>query len=93
MHDERAAPYVKLVPEVDRFKSFHLIEPGGTAYSTGPAVIATLKALERTSPVGRLLAALRLEWFVSALYWVTARSRGFLGRLVRDEDGPTRFRG
>lgn len=91
MYDDRAAPYVQLVPEADRFKSFHLVKPGADTYSTGPAVIATLKSLDRTQSVGRSLEALRLTWFVSAFYWVTAHSRGFLGRFVRDDEGPTRF--
>lgn len=91
MHDERAAPYVDLVPEQDRFKSFHLVEPSGAAHSTGAASIVTLGIASRTSYLGRGLASLRLTWLMNGLYWMIAKSRGLLGRFVRDAPGPIRF--
>ena len=91
MHDERAAPFIAFVPEHERFKSFHVVEPSGAAHSTGAASIATLTLLARTSYLGRLLAALRLTPVMNVVYWAIARSRGFLGRFVRDEPGPERW--
>lgn len=91
MHDERAAPFIELVPEHERFKSFHVIEPSGAAHSTGAASIATLSLLARTSYLGSALAALRLTRVMNVIYWAIARSRGFLGRFVRDAPGPDRW--
>jgi hypothetical protein len=91
MHDERAAPYVELVPEHERFKSFHVIEPRGAVHSKGAASIATLALASRTSYVGRALSALRLTWLMNGLYWALSNSRRWLGRFVTDAPGPIRW--
>lgn len=91
MLDEKAAMFVALVPDRERFKSFHIIEPEGATYSRGVAVIATLSALRYTRWIGRLAAILRLGLVMDVLYAIVARSRGFLGRFVRDAPGPVRW--
>lgn len=91
MLDERAESSVALVPDDERFKSFHVIEPDGTTYSRGAAVIVTLSALSYTRWVGRLAAVLRLRSVMDILYELVARSRGFLGRYVHDAPGPVRW--
>lgn len=91
MHDERAAPFTDLVPEARRFKSFHVIEPDGTAHSTGSAVIAMLSLLERTRRLGTALAALQMRRLVDVVYWMVSTNRAFLGRFVRDAPGPVRL--
>lgn len=91
MLDERAAPFVALVPDRERFKSFHIIEPEGATYSRGPATIVTLVALRYTRWIGRLATVLRMAPVFGFLYALVAQSRGFLGRFVRDAPGPVRW--
>lgn len=91
MHDERAEPHVMWVPRSQRFKSFHLIEPTGAAYSRGPAVIATLCLLHSTSWLGGALRALRATKVMDVAYALVAWNRGRLGKLVRDAPGPIRW--
>ena len=91
MHDERAEPYVSLVPDSDRFKSFHVIEPAGRTSSRGSGVISALSIVRSTALLGRALRVLRASWFMDLLYAGVARSRGFLGRFVRDVPGPIRW--
>lgn len=91
MHDDLAEPFVQLVPEAERFKSFHVIEPDGTAHSRGAAVIAMLFALRVTSLLGRVLKLLHLSILMDLIYLGVAGSRTFLGRFVRDAPGPIRW--
>src|SRR5687768_16202898 len=91
MHDERAAELVTLVPEVDRFQSFHIIQPDGATYSRGGAVLLTLTTLRWTSAIGRVLGWLRARWALDMVYRVVASNRGRLARWVRDAPGPDRW--
>lgn len=91
MLDERAEPFARLVPEADRFKSFHIIEPSGRTYSRGAAVIMMLSTLPATRWVGTLARVLHLGWLMNLGYAAVARSRGFLGRAVKDAPGPVRW--
>lgn len=87
MRSGEAAPFVALVPESDRFKSFHLVDPVRGGLSRGAAVTG----------VGRRLAPAPLRWIFSlpgvtaaagALYWLLVRAKPAIGRLVADRDGP-----
>ena len=87
MHDAEAADFVVRVPENDRFKSFHVIDPDSGGLSRGAAVVA----------VGRLLAprALRAVFRIPGLtaaagvfYWVLVKAKPLLGRMVPDRAGP-----
>jgi predicted DCC family thiol-disulfide oxidoreductase YuxK len=91
MRDERAEPFARLVPEAQRFKSFHIIEPSGETCSKGAGVITLLSILRYTTKLGRLAAVLRLRPVMDIMYAAVARSRGFLGRFVRDAPGPVRW--
>lgn len=91
MHDERAAPSMSLVPERDRFTSFHIVMPDGRAHSRGAAVIATLTMTSRTRYLGHILTVLRLTKLVDGLYLVVSTYRAFLGRFVKDAPGPERW--
>ena len=91
MFDDRAAPFVGLVPEADRFKSFHVIHPDGRTYSRGAGLVVTLSTLTYTRWIGRFAATLRLTPVLAFFYALVARSRGFLGRFVRDAPGPVRW--
>ena len=91
MRDERAEPYVLLVPDSVRFKSFHVIESDDRTSSRGAGVITVLSILRSTSVLGRALRALYATWLMDLLYAGVARSRGFLGRFVRDAPGPVRW--
>lgn len=86
MHDPAAEPFSALVPERERFKSFHLVDPKKGGLSRGAAAIE----------VGRNLFP-KLLWFwnlpglkalTDVLYWVIVRIKRQAGRLVRDTDGP-----
>lgn len=91
MKDPRAAEHVALVPEEQRFKSFHLITPDGRGLSTGAAAVVTLASVRRTRRLGRALAALRLTGLVGAFYRLLVLSKPFLGRFVADTLGPERY--
>jgi predicted DCC family thiol-disulfide oxidoreductase YuxK len=91
MYDPRAEPHVSLVPEGERFKSFHVIAPDGRTYSRGAAAIEALASMSSTRVLGRLLRSLHLTPLMDVLYWVVARTRGFTGRYVRDAPGPIRW--
>lgn len=93
MLDERVARYVSLVPERDRYKSFHLIETDGSSHSRGAAVVASLTTLSRTRYLGRALSALHATRLIDVLYWAVAKNRERFGRVVRDAPGPVRFSG
>lgn len=86
MHDASAEPFALAVPEKDRFKSFHIVDPAKGGLSKGAACIE----------VGRVLFP-RLYWFWSipgltpltnALYWVLVKAKPLTSRLVTDADGP-----
>ncbi len=91
MRDERAAPAVEAVPEDVRFKTFHLIDSDGTGYAGGAAVIRTLASVRRTSWLARLLAIKPFPLAVNAFYALLSKSRGTLGKLVKDAPGPERW--
>lgn len=86
MRDPEAEPFVARVPEHERFKSFHIVDPVKGGLSKGAACVE----------VGRWLFP-RLRWFwalpgltalTSALYWVLVKMKPLTGRLVADADGP-----
>lgn len=91
MRDERAEPYVALVPETERFQSFHVIEPGGHAHSYGDAVVAVARTLRFTSWLGWLLGILHMQKLIGFVYAFVSRGRGSMGKLVRDAPGPIRW--
>ncbi len=86
MRDPEAAPFVARVPEAERFKSFHLVDPVKGGLSKGRTCVE----------VGRqLVPRLRWFWAIPALalvagpfYWLVSRARPFLGRFVSDAPGP-----
>lgn len=67
------------VPEQLRLASAHLVTPGGTVISGGPAA----ETLARLLPAGRVPAALfgRFPEQTDQLYRWVARHRGTIGRL------------
>lgn len=86
MHDDAAEPFAVVVPDNDRFKSFHVVDPLKGGLSRGAACIE----------VGRVLFP-GWTWFWSlpgltaltnALYWVLVKAKPVTGRLVADADGP-----
>jgi len=86
MRDAAAEPFALVVPETDRFKSFHIVDPLKGGLSKGAACVE----------VGRVLFP-GLSWFWSipgltvvtnALYWVLAQAKPYIGRFVADADGP-----
>ena len=93
--DARSDPavevFARLVPEAERFKSFHIIQAEGKTYSRGAAVIATLSRYRYTAWIERLARFVPLTPVMDFLYTVVARSRGLLGRFVRDAPGPVRW--
>lgn len=91
MHDERAARAVEAVPEEVRFTTFHVIGRDGTGYWGGAAVRATLASMRGLSWLGRLLALPPLRILVDLFYAGLVRSKGVLGRFVRDAPGPERW--
>lgn len=91
MRDERAAAAVEGVPQAVRFKTFHFIDPDGTGHSGGTAVIRTLASVKSTSWLGRLLGIKPFPVAVNVFYALLARSRGVVGKLVKDAPGPERW--
>ena len=91
MRDERAAEALEAVPEDVRFTTFHLVDTEGRGFSGGAAVRATLSSLRGLSWLGRLLALLPLRLLVDAFYSALVRSKGVLGRFVKDAPGPERW--
>ena len=86
MRDPAAELFVARVPEHERFKSFHVVDPVRGALSKGAACVE----------VGhRLFPKLRWLWAVpglttlaNGLYWVLVKAKPLSGRLVADADGP-----
>jgi predicted DCC family thiol-disulfide oxidoreductase YuxK len=91
MRDERAARAVEAVPEAVRFTTFHLVDRAGRGFSGGDAVIETLSSIRATSGLGRVLGRRPLRGLVDLLYTGLAKSKGFLGRFVKDAAGPVRW--
>lgn len=91
MRDERAARALEAVPEDVRFTTFHLVDPDGNGFSGGAAVVATLRSIRSTSSLGRLLGHRPLRMLVDAFYAFLVRSKGVLGRFVKDAPGPVRW--
>jgi hypothetical protein len=91
MRDERAAAAVLAVPEDVRFTTFHLIGTDGRGYSGGAAVIQTLTAVRATSWLGRLLARGPFPFAVKWFYALLVKSKGVIGKAVRDAPGPERW--
>jgi hypothetical protein len=86
MHDPAAEPFAARVPEHERFKSFHIVDPMRGGLSKGAACVE----------VGRRLVP-KLRWFwglpgltalTNALYWALVQVKPLTGRLVADADGP-----
>ena len=91
MRDARAAAAVEAVPEDVRFTTFHLIDRDGNGFSGGAAVCETFASMRGISWLGRLLARRPLRFAVDALYAGLVRSKGLLGRFVKDAPGPERW--
>lgn len=62
-------------------RAVHLVLPEGRTLAAGRAVLGVLALLgwERTA---RLLSRRPFVWMIEAGYWVVARNRGRLGRLL-----------
>lgn len=91
MRDERAARAVESVPPDIRFTTFHVIDPSGEGFSGGAAVVRTLSSIRATSWIGRFLARKPLRLLVDAFYAALVRSKGALGKMVKDAPGPIRW--
>lgn len=92
MRDERAATAVEsAIPADVRFTTFHVIRPDGEGFSGGAAVVETLSAIAWTSGLGRVLGSRPLRPLVDVFYRALVKSKGFLGRFVRDAPGPERW--
>jgi hypothetical protein len=86
MHDPAAEPFSALVPEHERFKSFHLVDPLKGGLSRGAACIEVGRNL-----FPKLLWFWNLPWLktlADAFYWVVFRIKPLAGRFARDIDGP-----
>ena len=81
LQDADAERLLAAIPERERSESWHLIEPDGRVYSAGAAVAPLLRLL----PGGRPLAAIAAAFprLTSRAYFLIARNRSTLGRLVR----------
>ena len=75
-----AAELLPGMSEEERMRSFHLVEPGGAVHSAG----AGLSAMFDELPGGKGLAAAsrRFDRATSRAYWLVARNRTKLGKLV-----------
>jgi hypothetical protein len=91
MRDERAAHAVAAVPESIRFKTFHLIGSDGRGFSGGDAVIQTLASVKATSWLGKILSKRPFPALVGAFYALLVKTKGVVGRAVRDAPGPERW--
>lgn len=91
MRDERAARAVESIPEDVRFTTFHLIDRDGTGFWGGAAVCRTFASMRGLSWLGRLLARWPLRLVVDAAYAGLVKSKGVLGRFVKDAPGPERW--
>lgn len=70
--------------------AIHVVTPGGEALRAGRACLGVLRVLgwRRTAAV---LSVRPLVWAVELGYWIVARNRGRIGRLLhrrRREDAP-----
>jgi predicted DCC family thiol-disulfide oxidoreductase YuxK len=85
LQDADAARLLAAIPERERFESWHLIASNGHVYSAGDAVAPLLRLL----PGGRPLAALASACprLTSRAYFLIARNRSTLGRVVRARRG------
>jgi predicted DCC family thiol-disulfide oxidoreductase YuxK len=88
--DPEAEPLLAVLPEDERFETWHLAAPDGSLAGHGAGVVELLGALRLTRPLGRLLGLVPNRALDRA-YGVVARQRGRLGRLVPDRPGPRRF--
>lgn len=91
MRDDRAARAVEAIPEDVRFTTFHVIGRDGEGYWGGGAVRATLASMRGLSWLGPVLRIMPLRLLVDLLYAGLVKSKGVLGRFVRDAPGPERW--
>jgi predicted DCC family thiol-disulfide oxidoreductase YuxK len=85
LQDDDAERLLAAVPERERSESWHLIASDGHVYSAGEAVAPLLRLL----PGGRPLAAVAAAFprSTNRAYYLIARNRSTLGRLVRARRG------
>lgn len=62
-------------------RALHLVKPGGEVVRAGGAVVAAVRELgwRRTAA---LWEAPPLRWLLEAGYWLVARNRALVGRLL-----------
>jgi predicted DCC family thiol-disulfide oxidoreductase YuxK len=87
LSDEAAATLVSVLPEAERYRSWHLVRPGGAISSRGLAGAELLDALGHAR-VGRIA---RAQPLVERAYAFVAGNRDWLGKLVPDGPAPRRF--
>ena len=83
--DDAAEPLLALLPDEERFESWHLVRPDGSIAGGRRGNLALLRELAPVPQVPGLARA------VDAIYWRVARNRDRLGRLVPSSRGPRRF--
>jgi hypothetical protein len=83
--DEAAEPPLALLPDEERYESWHLVRPDGSIAGGRRGNLALLREL---APVPEVRGVARA---VDALYWRVARNRDRLGKLVPSRPGPRRF--
>ncbi|MBA2383233.1 MAG: hypothetical protein H0V68_01010 [Actinobacteria bacterium] len=74
-----------LLPEEERFESWHLVRSDGSLAGGRRGNLALLRELAPVPAVPGLARA------VDAVYWRLARNRDRLGKLVPGRPGPRRF--
>ncbi|MDJ0925434.1 MAG: hypothetical protein QNJ77_12805 [Acidimicrobiia bacterium] len=75
----------------EREESWHLVTTDGDDLTGGPGLQALLETLQYTRLLGFLLRRLRAAPLLYLLDRMLKRSRGRLGRLVPDVQGPRRY--
>ena len=90
MHDREAFAFLDVVPEAERYATWHLALPDGALVGQGTGGVELLGAMSVTRPASRVLARVP-DGILDRAYEVVASHRGLLGRLVPDGPGPRRF--
>jgi predicted DCC family thiol-disulfide oxidoreductase YuxK len=88
--DPEAEPLLAVLPEDERFETWHLAAADGSLAGHGAGAVELLAALRVTRQLGRLLGLVP-DGALDRAYQVVARQRGRLGRLVPDRPGPRRY--
>ncbi len=91
MLEPEAEALLELLPENERYVTWHLVLPDGTYLRRAEASVVLLELIDLLRPVGLLVRRLRLQRLVGWIERLVSEYRGELGKLVPRTSPVRRF--